>query len=92
MISAEGLIKKTILSSRVSTIGDVMPTLLSFARAPQVFLPAQNLLSQYYEPRIAFFHKNSPPNLWGLRDGKWKFIDTRLGSNAQLYDLNVDPD
>jgi len=91
LISNASLMLKPIVSHRIAAIGDVMPTLLAFANAPEIFLPSQNLISKNFQPRMAYFHKNSPPILWGLRDGKWKYIDTRLGSKPQLYDLENDP-
>jgi hypothetical protein len=74
--------------------GDVMPTLLDVQNLPiDSGVLGQSLLSPRYEERIAFFHKNSDPEKWGLRDGHWKFIVEKVDSkNAELYDLDADPD
>jgi len=84
-------IKSRIISHRVATIGDVMPTLLDVAKAPKINIRGQSLLAKKIESRIVYFHKNSAPVLWGLRDGYWKFIDRRLGSKPELYNLLQDP-
>jgi arylsulfatase A-like enzyme len=47
-----------------------------------------------FEPklRIEYFYKNTYPELWGLRDGEWKFIESVLpGQDEELYRLDLDP-
>jgi len=41
---------------------------------------------------IQYFYKNAYPELWGLRDGEWKFIESLIpGQNEELYRLDEDP-
>ncbi len=78
---------------RPGYIGDLMPTMLSLLGAPipqDIF--GQDLFAADYQPRIRYFHKNTEPELWGLRDGNWKFIARKVGERQpELYDLQADP-
>ncbi len=80
-----------LTAKRVAASGDIMPTLTALAGTHGGPVLGQNLLSPVFEPRTAFFYKNAPPDQWGLRDGRWKFIgginDKHL---AELYDLDAD--
>lgn len=86
--------------SRIGRIGasaDILPTLLGLllpdgAAPPGDELLGQDLLSPDYRLRIAFFHKITHPEQWGLRDGQWKYIGRRdEEGGAELYDLDADP-
>lgn len=47
-----------------------------------------------FEPKgeIEYFYKNTYPELWGLRDGEWKFIQSVLpGQDEELFRLDQDP-
>ena len=81
-----------LVTDRIGSLGDVMPTLLALTDDPSVSAPGQNLFSSNYTPRPVFFHKNAHPELWGLRDGQWKFITKKIGEESELYDLESDPD
>jgi arylsulfatase A-like enzyme len=81
-------------TDRVGSMGDVMPTLLDLVggSAPSLDVPGQDLLSEDYAPRTVYFHKNIYPAQWGLRDGRWKFIEKEQGEHEpELYDLDSDP-
>ncbi len=77
----------------VAQIGDIMPTVLALAgTTPSQPVPGRNLLDPEYTSRIVYFHKNAEPELWGLRDGNWKFITEKVDkANPELYDLDADP-
>jgi arylsulfatase A-like enzyme len=72
-------------------VGDLMPTMLSLAGAPRQPVPGQDLFAPGYQERIRFFQSVQTPPLWGLVDGRWKYIgamaDTQPG---QLFDLRLD--
>ncbi len=81
-----------VLSHRVSSIGDVLPTLLGLLGA-KADVPGQDLLAESYALRTVYFHKSVVPELWGLRDGAWKFIERPMGEpSPELYDLEKDPE
>jgi hypothetical protein len=76
----------------VAGLGDVAPTVAALAGGPIQDFPGQNLFDAGYTERMAFFHKNALPELWGLRDGRWKFIEKKVGNlEPELYDLSADP-
>jgi phosphoglycerol transferase MdoB-like AlkP superfamily enzyme len=80
-----------IVSHRLATMGDIMPTLLEFCdlRAPGI--PGRSLLTQDFEEQPVFFQKSAFPEEWGLRDGRWKFIANIRTGAAELFDLIADP-
>jgi len=91
LITHPKLTSSTLLSHRIGQIGDIMPTLLSFTKAPRIRIPGQSLLTEDYQQKLAYFFKSSQPPLWGVRDGQWKFIGSRIGNHMELYDLDNDP-
>lgn len=85
------VIKSPIVSNRSGSIGDIMPTILSLTDNSTEAILGQNMFDSSYKERIHYFHKNSYPELWGLVDGKWKFIQKKIGqSEPQLFDLQSD--
>jgi arylsulfatase A-like enzyme len=80
-----------LVSSRVGKNGDIMATLLAMLGAPAADIPGRNLLTETFETQVVYFHKLAPPELWGLRDGRWKFIAEIRSNQAELYDLATDP-
>lgn len=67
--------------------GDVLWTTLDM-------LDAEGTPGSLFEPKskIEYFYKNTYPELWGLRDGEWKFIESVLpGQDEELYRLDQDP-
>jgi len=91
LITNPKLTSRTLLSHRIGQIGDIMPTLLSFTKAPRIRIPGQSLVTEDYQQKIAYFFKSSQPPLWGIRDGQWKFIGSRIGNHMELYNLDSDP-
>ena len=83
---------RPLIVRRIGSLGDIMPTVLSLTGSEAVAVSGQDLFSPVYKPRPVFFHKFAPPELWGLRDGHWKFIATKIGEGVELYDLEADPD
>jgi arylsulfatase A-like enzyme len=80
-------------SQRRGSLGDIMPTILAphLDRIPTGAI-GQNLNSPGYKEKLAFFHKNTPPEIWGIRDGQWKYFAEKVGGkNGRLYNLNLDP-
>jgi hypothetical protein len=69
----------------------MMGTLLPFVGGQAGEIPGRDLLDPDFELQVAFFHKSAHPELWGLRDGQWKYIAKHNGDDAELYDLIVDP-
>jgi arylsulfatase A-like enzyme len=82
-----------VVSTRVASLADVAPTLLDSLGATPAGMNGESLWPDAYRPRIAYFSKQTAPEKWGLRDGRWKFI-ARLGDDKsyELYDLENDPD
>jgi hypothetical protein len=81
-----------VVSHRVASIGDIMPTLLAVAGLAGADVPGRSLLGETYAPRPAFFHKDMQPEQWGLRHGAWKYIGRIRDRSAELYNLANDPD
>ena len=84
-------IDKPVVSHRVGTVGDMMGTLLPFMGGDAGEIPGRDLFDPDFELQVAFFHKSSHPELWGLRDGQWKYVAKHNGDEAELYDLIADP-
>lgn len=73
-------------------IGDVAPSIIDFIGGKTDDFLGASILSPQYHEKIRYFYKSAPPDLWGLRDGRWKFISRINGSSqAELYDLEDDP-
>ena len=89
--AAPGLGGGAVVSHRLGQHGDVMPTMLSLLGLPGAAVPGQDLTGAAYVPRIAYFHKDSRPAQFGLRDGRWKYIAHLDGRQPELYDLTQDP-
>ena len=87
-------INERVVSEQVGSVGDIMPTILGLARTPvPADVPGQNLFDSEYRERVVYFHKNAHPELWGLRDGNWKFISQKIANETpELYDLDSDPE
>jgi len=85
---------KPVSSSRRGTVADVMPTILATQDiSSENYVIGRNLLSGNYAEKIAYFHKFTEPEQWGLRDGEWKFIIEKDGErHPEFYNLNADPD
>ena len=80
-------------SERRGSLGDIMPTILAphKEKIPSGII-GQNLNSPDYREKLAFFHKNTPPEVWGVRDGQWKYFTEKVwANNRRLYNLNTDP-
>jgi arylsulfatase A-like enzyme len=70
--------------------GDVLPTVLDLLGAGGPGGTPHSLLAPNGE--IQYFYKNTYPELWGLRDGEWKFIESLIpGQDEELYRLDLDP-
>ena len=89
-VAAPGLGGGGVASSRLGQHGDILPTMLSLLGIAKPDVPGQDLTSAGYAPRIAYFHKDSRPAQFGLRDGHWKYIAKLDGRQPELYDLTRD--
>ncbi|MHB1311799.1 MAG: sulfatase [Gemmatimonadaceae bacterium] len=90
-VAAPGLGGGVVVSSRLGQHGDILPTMLSLLGIAAPGVPGQDLTAAGYVPRIAYFHKDSRPAQFGLRDGHWKYIAKLDGRQPELYDLALDP-
>ena len=92
IVAAPGSGVAPVVSRRVGTLGDILPTLVRVFGDDLGDVWGQSLWPDDYAPRIAYFHKSAPPEAWGLRDGRYKFVAERAdGAAARLYDLRSDP-
>lgn len=82
----------SIRSSRVGSIGDIMPTILDAIGAPPPHVPGLSLLEPERGDRPAMFSKNAHPAQWGLRYQNWKYIARMSGDEPELYDVSTDPE
>jgi hypothetical protein len=84
-----------VRARQVVTIGDVAPTLAALASgeaSAAAGFAGEDLLSPAWQPRSQFFYTLSDPPLWGVRDGRWKYVAQQGGARPSLYDLLADPD
>jgi arylsulfatase A-like enzyme len=86
-----------VISDRVASLGDVVPTILGALDQPAPGMNGESIWPDAYRPRIVYFFKDTRPAQWGSRDGRWKFIGRQAGAGerdkqAELYDLRRDPD
>lgn len=80
-----------ISSNKRGDIGDIAPSVLSLVGQTVKDMPGKSLFNSYKE-RLNFFHKNATPEMWGLRDGQFKFIaELRGNKEPELYDIEADP-
>lgn len=77
-------------SQRIASSGDIYTTLAALAGFA-VQTPGLPMAARDFPARAVFFSKGAFPEQWGLRDGKWKFIQTIRERQAELYDLTADP-
>jgi len=91
-IAAPGLLERPVHSHRIGAMGDVLPTLAAALGQPDPGVLGQSLFGDEWQPRIAYFHKIAQPEMWGLRDGQWKFMENLVEpKKPQLYNLDEDP-
>lgn len=91
LMIAHPAIGETIQARRIGSTGDIFPTLAAVAGLAVPVVPGRDLLAAEDPPRFIFFHKNSYPEHWGLRDGQWKFTENVRDRSRELYDLSADP-
>ena len=84
-------IARTVRSARIGTAGDLFPTLAAAAGLPAPEVPGLDLLGRELPARVVYFQKCAFPEQWGLRDGRWKFIETIRERQSELFDLSADP-
>ena len=78
---------------QVLALGDVGPSILSLIGDKERPFMKPSAFAPDFRERIVYFHRNTVPQKWGLRDGRWKFITRRVGApHPELYDLVNDPD
>lgn len=85
------VMEEPVVSSRIGKNGDIMPTLMALAGQPVPDVPGRNLLEENFSHEPVYFHKMAPPEMMGLRDGRWKFINEIRSNRSELYDLSADP-
>lgn len=73
--------------------GDLFPTLVDiFDLKKQTITPFFGNSYYDFKEKLHFFHKNTSPEMWGLRDGEWKYMESRFGSEIKyLFHLKNDP-
>lgn len=84
---------KGVYSKRRGSLADIMPTLINpYFEKPIKGLLGQSLYSKNFTEKLAYFHKNTHPEIWGVRDGQWKYFAEKVGgANAKLFNLVKDP-
>ncbi|HLH15970.1 MAG TPA: sulfatase-like hydrolase/transferase [Bryobacteraceae bacterium] len=80
-----------VRSGRIASNGDVASTVLDYLGARDPSLPGHSLWAENFDQGKVFFYKLALPEQWGLRDGKWKYIEDIRTGKAELYDLEEDP-
>lgn len=91
MIYGEGRI---VEPKRISTPGsqlDLVPTLMDVLGLHGFNLSIGSSLMRKMDERQVFFHNPYVFKNFGCREGKHKFIYTRISQEVELYDLEKDP-
>ena len=91
LMVADPFIESPVISHRVGMVGDMMGTLLPLLGGTADGIPGRDLLDADFELNVTFFHKSAHPELWGLRDGQWKYVAKHNGDDAELFNLIDDP-
>jgi arylsulfatase A-like enzyme len=91
LIVSHPAIGKGVVSDRVGTIGNIMPTIMAAAGLQIPDVSGRDMTVPSYASMPVFFHKSATPERWGLRNGKWKFMANIQPGPVELYDLSVDP-
>ncbi|MDD1422514.1 sulfatase-like hydrolase/transferase, partial [Dolichospermum sp. ST_sed1] len=91
MLWIDPLANQGVTITQSGKIGDILPTVTNLMQ----FAPAKTIgksLIGNYDETISYFHKDTRPEKWGLKDGNWKFITEKFTNrNPELYDLTSDP-
>ena len=80
-----------MISHRIGSMGDVMPTLLALLGVTPPPATHRNLFLPPPTVQPVYFFKNSFPEKWGLRLGQWKYIENIRGDTTELFRLDRDP-
>lgn len=91
MIYAEGRIPKPKVIESVASQLDLVPTLMDLLGLHGLNLSIGSSLVRPLKKRRIFFHNPYVFKNYGCREGKYKFIYTRLSQELELYDLESDP-
>jgi phosphoglycerol transferase MdoB-like AlkP superfamily enzyme len=91
LISKTPALPAPVRSARPGNIGDIMPTILDLIGSRKADVPGQSLIAPQYKERMAYFHKSTSPERWGVRDGQWKYTARHDGKDAHLFHLGEDP-
>jgi lipoteichoic acid synthase len=89
LVAAPGRIEEEIRVSRVVSLVDTAPTVLDLLGlpSPRGYMGSSMLDPQ---PRMALFFTDYSLGLWGLRDGRWKFLHEVESGRSKLFDLAAD--
>ena len=83
-------LERPLRVGRVVSTLDVAPTVLELlGREPPRKFQGRSMLAP--GPRMALFFTDYSQALLGLRDGRWKFIQTLDSGRSRLFDLETDP-
>jgi arylsulfatase A-like enzyme len=90
-LSNPRLTEAPVVSSRIGSMGGILPTLLDLTGIPvSPETPSRSLWPEQFPDKPVFFHELARPEKWGLRDGRWKFASTIRSGEHELYDLTAD--
>lgn len=80
-----------IIDNRPITFENLTETIKDLAAIPSKNAD-DNFLDSDFRQRVIYFLDPRQSGVWGLRDGRWKFLSSTLGNKAFLYDIERDPE
>jgi arylsulfatase A-like enzyme len=91
MIYSKKYFSETSFYNGISRHIDIAPTILDIIglNKPQSF-EGISILSAHHE-QYAVLHTSWKNNYMGIRDGRWKYIQSMDFGSEELYDLSLDP-
>ncbi|NGX51654.1 MAG: Lipoteichoic acid synthase 1, partial [Chlamydiae bacterium] len=91
LIYADGRIPEPKVIDGIASQLDLVPTLMDLLDLHGLNLSIGSSLLRPLKERRIFFHNPYVFKNYGCREGKYKFIFTRLSNELELYDLESDP-
>jgi arylsulfatase A-like enzyme len=92
LILAEGRILEPKVIEEIGSHVDLLPTLMDLLHLEGYHHSCGSSLIGRHKDRMAMLQNPYSEGFFGCRKGDWKWIENRLTSEGELYQLNADPE